>query len=350
LVRWHWLGGLGLLSCREPLDDNLSDVDELRVVAMTSDPPEAPPGAQVAYRALVLDASGVREDVTVDWAYCLAPRPLAESGPVHRDCLANSPALEPIGQGLSVSGELPRDACRLFGPSPPEPEPGQPAGRPVDPDATGGYYQPVRLRAVDEERAVDVLGSTRIACALAGAGPAEAAEFAQRYRSNENPRIDGLRLHSDEAGAIVETSSPGGESVEVLAGSRVVVSAVLARCAEEDLCGDLVCGIDETAVECPGDCAPSRGCSGAERYLSFDVESRALVERREVLLASWFSTGGQFDSPRTGSATSRDGGTEILRGTWIAPNEPGPATIVAVVRDDRGGSDWVVREVTVRAR
>ena len=68
VVRWHWLGGLGLLSCREPLDDNLSDVDELRVVAMTSDPPEAPPGAQVAYRALVLDASGVREDVTVDGA------------------------------------------------------------------------------------------------------------------------------------------------------------------------------------------------------------------------------------------------------------------------------------------
>ncbi len=85
------------------------------------------------------------------------------------ECLAASgPSLIDLGEGQTESGKLPMDACRLFGPDFPPATVDMPAGRPVDPDASGGYYQPVRVIAEGAFEG-DVAASARIACGVAGA-------------------------------------------------------------------------------------------------------------------------------------------------------------------------------------
>ena len=46
-------------------------------------------------------------------------------------------------------------------------------------------------------------------------------------------------------------------------------------------------------------------------------------------------------------ANLRSGGPESLGATWHAPSEAGRCSIYAILRDDRGGVDWRVREIVV---
>src|SRR5882672_4342413 len=95
-------------------------------------------------------------------------------------------------------------ACKQFGPDVPMVMPGQTPGRPVDPDPTGGYYQPVRLIAPEEGVDIVGLGETRLACGLAGASPDLLEAFQGRYHANINPAVEslsavgGASLHTDD--------------------------------------------------------------------------------------------------------------------------------------------------------
>ncbi len=287
----------------------------------------------------------------VDWAYCDARKPLAELEPVSPQCLQSSGDwFIPIGAGTSASGTMPADACRQFGPDVPQPQPNQPPGRPVDPDPTGGYYEPVRVRASGAHGDLVELGETRIICSLASASADVVATFAQRYHANAIPRASSFGPTGGEPWV---TSDAGTNTVA--AGRKLTLEVAWSTCPATDSCGDGVCGPEETALACPlcdatvaacpADCTPLVGCTGAERYVALDAVSGALVVRREALSVAWYATGGSFEVDRTGRdandlATTSDNG-------WTPPSQPGSVTLWVVLRDDRGGVSWTAYTVQV---
>jgi len=305
------LFALGLAAaCKPDLDDRLSLVDEPRVLAIRAEPAEARPGTEVTYTALVGQGLGADGLPALSWSYCTARKPLAELGPVSTACLGGDPdALLPIGNGATAQAALPKDACRSFGPEVPAPKQGEPAGRPVDPDETGGFFQPVILR-----KGGDIsLGRARIACGVAGVTPELLAEFQQRYASNTNPALTEVVALVGGAEIPLEPGDPGAGANRIPAGASVRLRASWPGC----------------------DGVP---CAGSEPYVVFEPQARALVERTEAIRVAWFATDGAFDEDRTG--VEAGGGLSSDNG-WMAPEVAGPVRLWVVIRDDRGGAGWL---------
>ena len=141
------LGG-AFAACTPTFSDTTSIVSAPRLLAVQATPAEAAPGKTFSMKALYVDAGGNADAASIDWAICLLQNPLGDPDPIAPACFVEtSSALTPLGKGGAVSGTVPADACQLFGPDAPPPAPGQPAPRPTDPDATGGFYLPVRTES-----------------------------------------------------------------------------------------------------------------------------------------------------------------------------------------------------------
>ena len=240
-----------------------------------------------------------------------------------------------------MSATLPADVCQTFGPDQPAPKPGQPAGRPADPDPTGGYYQPVRIFDPDAgDRRATLSFEARALCHVATATPAQQAEFDNRYRLNENPTVAGVVLGDGTPVPSVE-SNPASVTA-VPAGARIELRVTWPSCPTpgEDACGDGVCGIDETAGDCPADCTAPTGCGGAETYLWFDPATRAFAPRRESIVVSWFATAGAFATARAGRDEAEATAATDSANTWTAPAGAADVWMWIVLRDARGGVAW----------
>lgn len=293
---------LAMPACVPDIDDDTSLVSTARVLAIAAEPPEAGEGDAVSFTALVASPADAGDAVT--FSFCSARKPLSELGPVDPSCLDGSPAARvPLGSGESAGGAIDRSACSVFGPRRPSAEPGQPAGRAADPDATGGYYQPVLAELPGQ---LAVLGGVRLDCGLPSADRAQVIDYNQRHRINQNPRIDRLEALRGDVWTELE---PGGAPLQVGAGERLELRVQWAECA-----GD-------------------QRCTGAEAYVMYDAGARAIVERTETLLASWYATDGAFDEPRSAAASA----AFQAENGWSAPREPGPVRLWVVLRDGRGG-------------
>jgi hypothetical protein len=337
---WALLAGAaaGAVGCKPDLDQTVSIVGEARVIAVQSEPPEAPPQTVVKYRVLAADRTGALTTGAFRWDFCDARKPLAELGPVSQKCLQPSGDwFVPIGSGLSVMGNVPADACKQFGPDVPPPVENQPPGRPVDTDPTGGYYAPIRLLSPDGSI---TMAETRLVCGVSGAPGEVSVDFAHRYHPNANPAVASLASvdAGGTAGAPLVTSGDGTNSVAVGAALKLRVSWSASCPATADSCGDGVCGPDETSEDCPADCTMPIPCTGAERFVVFDVAGQSLVIQRESIAVGWYATGGSFDEDRTGRDSSDT--TTSSDNVWHAPSTPGRAHLWTVLRDDRGGVGW----------
>lgn len=323
-------------ACKPDLDQRATRITGPRVLAVRADPAEVEPRDAIAFSTLVVDEHGVALTApAASWSFCASRKPLAELGPVSPACYGQAPgSLLPLGVGARVEGAMPSAACKDFGPEVPQAKPGEPFGRPVDPDPTGGYYQPVTLQ-VDDDIAV---AQARIACGVAGAPSEDVVTFRQRYHANENPTIVTVRV----AGNVAAPDAP----VAVERGAHVDLTIEWPACPAPDVCGDGICGPDETRQDCAQDCGKPRGCQGAERYLWFDPDARTLVVRREEMRVSWFSAGGLFERDRTGRA--EDDPAPSSQNTWVAPDTSGPVHAWVVLRDSRGGVAW--REIVFDVR
>jgi hypothetical protein len=370
--RWGARGAVAVVaavpcisSCKPNLDDTVSIVTSPRLLAVRStvfaDEAETPPGGTVQLAALFVDPAGAASAPSIDWAFCTERKPLAELAPVSPLCLqASGNWFTPLGTGAAVSGVVPANACQLFGPDIPPTPPGQPPPRPVDPDLTGGYYQPVRLLAPGSEPSVTVV-RTRLVCTLASFSADTVAAFRQRYHRNTNPAVFSLHVKG-QATNWSAASDASGATNPVVAGQRIVLEVSWPTCPTVDTAGDGFCGPDETGTTCstcgPGiavvpsdccidtNCVHAHGCAGAERYIALDPPSGALVARREAVGVAWFATAGAFDNDRTGRsgddpATTSDNG-------WQAPQAPTQVTLWVVLRDERGGVGWQQYAVDVR--
>jgi hypothetical protein len=178
-----------LVACvREDVPDE-ARVNGPRILAVLAEPPEAAPGEPVHLRALFVDGTGPRTAASVRWALCQTPRSLRENTSVSAACAERDE--RPLSaHELELDALIPRDACARFGS---ETALGE---RPLDPDHSGGYYQPLRLSVDDLPTAIV---RQRIVCPLANAPIDVTQRFNQRYTPNRAPAIAALRaVHGAE--------------------------------------------------------------------------------------------------------------------------------------------------------
>jgi hypothetical protein len=277
------------LGCRPTLDDRPWLVRGLQIVSVHAAPPEAAPGSTVTLDVVALDPAGPVDTTMTSWTLCRSPKPLDEDRVVSAACLAPA-AADAVGSPVAIT--IPADACRVFGPDIPQPKPGAPPTRPRDPDASGGYFQPLTI-ALGASLAV---GLERIRCDLPDASLAAARAYLDTYQPNQNPALAPLAFSVDGAPA---------DPAAVPAGARLHVEA-------------------------------SWPAGTAEPFPLFDRSTDTVVPTVETLAVSWFATGGTLDR----AAAEIDDPTVLATATtWQAPGGAGAFEIVVVLRDSRGGSD-----------
>ncbi len=355
------LAGLG---CKPEFKGRSSEIRGPAVLAVRSTPAEADPirDVTVHYEALVVQPSGTMEGASIDWAFCTTPKPLAELNDVAYLCFDRNDAavngdpdagsgraayVTPIGVGPDVSAVLPRNGCRQFGSDVPEPvNKDDPAGRPADPDGTGGYYQPVTL-VLGPDPNNWAVGETRLSCGLPGATSEALGEYRQRYHANQNPEIYEAHLLRGVNGSedVTLNGVGAGDPAVVRAGETLKLRVVWPTCPSSAVCGDGICSGAEDAKACEADCKDPHGCTGAETYAFYELKSRSVIDRREAMRVSFYATGGSFLDDRTGRGESE--GQNFADDTWTAPNAPGPVTLWLVLRDSRGGVNWATYPLVV---
>ncbi len=348
------LGALSFVSviaatgCKPELEGRPSLVDSPRVIGIRSTAAEAKAESDVTYDVLVAQPVDDSTAPEFNWALCLARKPLATAGPIADTCLTVSgPELQSLGGTSSVSGSIPKDACTLFGPNPPSQKAGDPAVRPVDPDTTGGYYQPVRLLTQygPDNSQYDV-GVTRLSCGLAGGATQEqSATFTKDYRPNQNPQISQISFKQGGADPIVVDPN-ATDLPTVPGGANLSFEVSWPDCPLSPTCGDNICSAGEDLTNCPSDCQNPQGCEGSEPYLSYDTVTQSLADRRESIRVSWYATDGNFDHDRTGRAEDEAASTDTSN-NWSAPDKATKVRFWLVIRDDRRGVSWTTFDLNV---
>jgi len=339
---------LGLLAftsaCVPDFDTDLSKLIEPRILAIASDPAETQSTQQLTLSALVAVPEG-QTTPRIAWTMCLARKPLTELGPINPVCLApddGSGAVLELGHGSSITTTLDKDVCKLFGPQRPSPAGGESAGRPADPDVTGGFYQPF----VASLGGQTTLGSVRLDCDLANVDRDQTIEYRQRYRVNENPRIASIARVIGTGGETLPAEDDTPLSLTRGSATRLRVS--WDECSGQSRCGDGLCTAFEDQSSCAQDCSGTlRGCTGAEPYVWYNRERERVEARREGVSVAWYASRGHFEDEQTGLDEAQTAAQSSTENTYFAGSEPGPATLWLVIRDTRGGQSWAVRHVAV---
>jgi len=326
-----------LVACAPEFDNRASTVDAPRVLGVRALPAEAAPGASVSYEVLVVNNEGNVEAPDVDWSYCTKAKPLNELNDGASECFGEGDFIEPIGSGSDVKGKLPKSGCAQFGPDIPKTAPGQPPGRPTDPDSSGGFYQPVILAVHADEVDISSLAETRLTCGLAnGAGDIDA--YRKATKINENPKIEAVTAVNLDNAILSDGAVDGPLSVPV--GTRVVFSTSWTTCPTEPVCGDGMCTSGETSQDCADDCGRNPvGCTGSEAYGYVNPTTGELSPRHESMRVAWFSTTGSFEDDHTGIVED-DYTKTSSENAWQAPTTPGLVFMWVVLRDARGGTAW----------
>jgi hypothetical protein len=289
------LSSMGV-GCVPTVEEDPSLVVDGQILAVQFSPAEAKPKAKSTATALVV-GSTEDEPADVEFNLCLARKALSELGPIAPECVAEDPSEDDVvhlGTGLSAALTVPEAACRLFGPQRPPSEGGQPPGRPADPDATGGYYQPVVARLDDV-----VIGGLRLDCGLSGGSQEQVAEYNRNRQDNANPEPTSLKL---KVGGSSWRDVPAESTLSVPRDTTIVFRSQW---------------------------------SAPEKYQLLSQETRALEERREEYLASFYSTVGGFVDHRVIPNSKH-----IAEAEWQSPSNRGVVDFWVVVRDGRGGVGW----------
>lgn len=291
-------------SCKPDFGERESLVDRTLVLAVRIEPPEAKPGETVTATLLVASPDGPLVAPPASWAFCATPKLLTENGSVSAACL-RADGVAPVGDAPGgIHAALPATGCFNFGPETQSAE-----VRPRDADVTGGYYVPIRARVAvsGAPEPLTAFGFARLVCNLANAPADAATRFRAEYKSNENPTLLPIEARLETGATIALTDVPRG--------ARVVLRA------------------------------PWRP-EDAEAYALFDVQSQAVVTRRESLRVSWFTTAGTYEHDRTGrSEAEPESFTENL---WTAPDDARTSHLAFVLRDARGGLSFATATATTR--
>ena len=331
-------------ACVPDFDTDLSELTEPRVLAIAGTPAETQSSKPVSLTALVAVPEG-QTAPNLDWTMCLSRKPLTELGPVNPLCFEpddGGGAVLDLGRGGTVSATLDKDVCKLFGPQRPSPKGGEAAGRPADPDITGGFYQPFVARL----GATTTLGSVRLDCDLANVDRDEAVNYRQRYRVNENPRIASIARVSNSAA--LEPLATDAAPLSISPSSTTELRVSWDDCSTESRCGDGLCTAFEDSSSCAQDCMGTlHGCTGAEPYVWYNREQEHVENRREGVSVAWYASRGHFEHEQTGLDEGQAEHRSFTENRYFAAKSPGPVTLWLVIRDTRGGQSWEIRHLEV---
>jgi hypothetical protein len=302
-----WLGA----GCKPNLGAPPSLVTGSRILAIRGMPPEASEGTAVNYDVLAVNPGGTVAAPDIGWLQCLDPDAPAEVNDVSNACLTEPDAGPP---SPTFMANIPSNACMLFGPETPSPMPGQPPQRPADPDTTGGFYQPIR--ATWQSAGALAFALERITCPLLQAPGPDATTFAMSYVPNTNPTLADVVF--DPTGGNVPLYAAG----QAAPPPPAAASAGKTYTLQADFSAD-----------------------SAETFLYWDIVSLMLVDQRESLRLSWFTTDGAYDLDTTGRTSAE---TETFtQNSWTAPTTPGPVYFWFVLNDSRGGVDFASAQIDV---
>ena len=298
------------VACRPEIGNAPSLVQSPRLLTLASTPAVAAPGAMVQIEALAVDPSGTLA-TPIGWSICKTPKPPAETNSVSRTCVDQPDDAAPAAGPTTVT--IPADACALFGPIPPPMRAGQPAVRPRDPDATGGYFLPVRATARDVADAFGppmAFALVRISCGLSNAPAEDTAAYRQRYKANQAPGLAGVDVLDSADQSI-------GDSVT--SETKIRLRATWTE-------GDV------------------------ETFPAFNIADHVLEDLRESIGISWFATAGEFLHDRTGRDANAVETTSD--NDWTAPKVDRPTVVHfwVVIRDIRGGTGYKAFDLTVAPR
>ena len=286
-----------LAGCVPTVGNPASLITKERIIGVRAEPAEAAPGDMIEYTSLVVSPLGTVDAQNLSWSLCNLREPVAENTPVSQACLTGE--LPQAALGNDVSLRTPSSACVSFGPLAPPSSKG--TLRPTDPDATGGYYQPIRL----DRGAQQAIFRERLRCDLAGASLLMSQEFRTRYPINQNPKLAGLTAFVD-GNPIPLDSLPASQRISL-------------------------------AVDWLPD--------STESYPVFDSASQTIADHREALWVSWYVTAGGFDDAVTGRGEN-DSETSA-ENLWQSPSAAGAVFLWLVLHDSRGGADFALYTLTV---
>lgn len=293
------IAGATALGCKPEVGQAPSLITDYALLAVKGDPAEAKPGEDVVFSFLLASPAGTVTDATAGWDVCETPKPPAENNSVASACNPPQPGAT---TGQTFSAPVLSKACMLFGPIAPPVATGQPAIRPRDPDSTGGYYLPVRVKFPDlATGSLTGFAFERISCNLANAATDIVDQYTKRYVPNKHPGIAATDVSRADGSSFNLDASPQS----IAPGESVVFQATFAD-------------------------------GSTETFPVLNSSGDALVDQTEDLYMSWFATSGSFEHDRTGVA-----GTEAATSTsnsWKAPDAAMPVTLWLVLRDSRGGT------------
>jgi hypothetical protein len=271
---------LACAACAPEFTDDVTRVTSPRLLVAVAEPAEVRPRAPVTIVAMSAPdpANGYAREHPFRFTFCTTPATVGDPRPVSDACL-DEPGVALTATADVGTGTVPQDACARYGPDPP---PGD--HRPRDPDATGGFYQPVRIDALGQKW-VHLL---RVTCALPDAPAALARELAETYVANANPVIEAVETE--------RIGEPGADRV------RVTV-----RWTPES----------------------------RESYPRLSPDGSAIEQREEFFRASWFTTSGTF-APSATATEEGDGALEMTN--ELAVGADAAPMVWVVLRDSRGGA------------
>jgi len=262
-------------------------VDGVRVLGIRAEPPEANPGTEVGFEALLVDPAGEVDSIiwlacppdqansfgclidldAVDWEEA-TPEELAELGLIGAEPLF-APTYTPPAELLADADERQRE---------------------------NGLYVTIQTVALPSDLLEDTGGFDYNLVEVS----TKLLVVSETEQPNANPLIEGWTVdgHPIPPGAVVEVVAEQGY--------------------------DLGISVPEASVE-------------EYTWLAADGE---VVQATEQLYATWFTTGGHLEEQWTIHPWHE--------ASWIAPSAPTEGTWWAVLRDRRGGMSWMSQDFSVR--
>ncbi|APR79583.1 Hypothetical protein A7982_04930 [Minicystis rosea] len=150
-------------------------------------------------------------------------------------------------------------------------------------------------------------------------------------RPNENPTITGMTKNG-EALPEDDSHAPDVEACPV---------------SEEERLGPPSCGKKDAFQTCPSyDISITVPANVAEDDPSSTSPDGTTF--KETVWVDYFADRGDFDGDARLVSDATEGQRTDFAVTWIAPPEPGPVRIWAVIHDNRGGQDVIERVVNVK--
>jgi hypothetical protein len=282
-----------------------SSLDQLRILAIAAEPATPMAGEIATFSALTYAPVG--ESPTLHWSWC----PVAAAASDNYACPLDQAAAELLfAPYLDASAGLPSlDLGYATTAALANPFPTQALAN----LCATGLASPILSRGLDCDGGypITVVLDTNTASASLRAGFVLRLPASDPAEINHNPSLAGLQLASLPL-------------LEPLSAVRIAPGATV----------DLRAGVPATAAELRS-IPPSEGLPG---------------QRLERLTMSWFASAGEVDKARTSFIDGVATLDEMASNRFTAPKVEswpgdGLVTIAAVLRDDRGGAGWLVRQV-----